>query len=806
MYFTEQTGEDFVAADVVDERIQQRAGDGDAGFFLTEGDEQQSVVPTVIGKFHFIHGSVAETIERIVVRFGRLGCGSVARAERQAVAFGESADEVLENGADLDSGQSYGREAQSAEVGVNGTALDLIAVIVFGVAADVGDENHRFAVISHLELQAHIGYVAEIDITSYREAYGNGNVVYRLNGEIEARKRLNDLAGVIAADEGGDSRNELAHIEYSADGIVDENFAVEFKFPLILAERLEVLVEILLISKFAVEAVANSAADGSGFEDVDLAESYIYIMDLEREVEHAHRARNSEHHVVARYVAVRVGYVHDFGGNGELRLVIIQSVNAVLVAFEGVRLAAEKFGDRNDELIGKLFTFLKRLLSALGRIHIVGRVEVIVIERIVEQIVHAAFAGVLETEIVMVVDSRSAHVREFGGKRFGRLRACKIGVRHFRAYKEVRFVFAHFREQVCFGYRVERFVAEVIGFHAAYVERRQSFAVGYRHQHAISHSVSAAVVGEFDRDIRLVGEFAREGEEGIAYLILSVNGFARVCGIGETEPRNDGVKQQHRVGFGISRIQAEGAARIIDYVTQFLAVGNTEHIRLNGIADIRVSGVERIGIRVAVDHDAAQERRSRSDSQVIVVYELVNNRGSIAEIGYRHVDIVPFGIGYVYGLLIVETESQRERVLHVVEVDGYFAELLFEGEVEHFRENGLKRRARDYYGNSALGELQTVEQSEIPVYRYGFFFILVIEIVPVSVAFRTFVSVGVSGSVGRSFDVGALLGSFLVAASEQTVKESAQLCDKSVERGNESAYGIAERSAKGVEQFRKVKI
>ena len=341
----------------------------------------------------------------------------------------------------------------------------------------------------------------------------------------------------------------------------------------------------------------------------------------------------------------------------------------------------------------------------------------------------------------------------------------------------------------------------MIGFDAAHVERRQFFAVGNRHQHAISHSARGVVGSKFDRDaVGVRGKITGINVVSVAYFILRVNRFSE-RGIGETEPRNDRVQQCHRLFFGVAGNRRERAARIINDIADIVGVGNAEHIRLHGVTDIRVSGVEHIGIYVVIDGNVAQERRGGPYGEIVVIDELVKNGGSIAEIGDRHVDIAPYGIGNVYRLLIIQTEPQRERVLDVIEVYRYLAELFFEGEVKHFRENGLKRRARDYYGNSALGELQTVEQSEIPVYRYGFFFILVTEIVPVSVAFRTFVSVGVSGSVGRSFDVGALLGSFLVAAAEQSVEQPAELRYESVKRSHDAAYGIAERSAESIEQL-----
>ena len=169
-----------------------------------------------------------------------------------------------------------------------------------------------------------------------------------------------------------------------------------------------------MISKFSVESVANGAAERRGFENVDFAESYIYIMDLEREVEHAHGARHAEQDVVTGHVAALVGHVHDLRGNGELRLMIEERVNTVLIAFEGIRLAAEAVGDRDDELVGKLFLLRERLSLAFGRIGIIGSVVSVIFERIVEEIVDTAFAGIFEPEIAVIVYRFPADVSKFG--------------------------------------------------------------------------------------------------------------------------------------------------------------------------------------------------------------------------------------------------------------------------------------------------------------------------------------------------------------------------------------------------------
>ena len=91
-----------------------------------------------------------------------------------------------------------------------------------------------------------------------------------------------------------------------------------------------------------------------------------------------------------------------------------ERVNAVLVAFEGIRLAAEEVGDRDDELIGKLFLPRERLSLAFGRIGIIGSVVSVIFERIVEEIVDTAFAGIFEPEIAVIVYRFPADVSKFG--------------------------------------------------------------------------------------------------------------------------------------------------------------------------------------------------------------------------------------------------------------------------------------------------------------------------------------------------------------------------------------------------------
>ena len=77
MDLSEQSCEYFVTAYIIDKRIQERAGNGDAGFFLTESYEKQSVVPAVIGKFHFVDGRIGRIFRNGIV-CGRVFRGRVA--------------------------------------------------------------------------------------------------------------------------------------------------------------------------------------------------------------------------------------------------------------------------------------------------------------------------------------------------------------------------------------------------------------------------------------------------------------------------------------------------------------------------------------------------------------------------------------------------------------------------------------------------------------------------------------------------------------------------------------------------------
>ena len=647
-------------------------------------------------------------------------------------------------------------------------------------------------------MQTHIGYIAEVDIPSYGESDGNGEVVNGLYGEIEAGQRLNDRTGIITAYKARYGTYKLAHIEDTADGVVDEYLAVEFEFPLIRAERFEILVEIGLIRHTSFKPVADLSAERRGLEDIDLGKTYIDIVYLKREVEHAHGAGNSEHHVVTDGIAVYVGFRNDFSRNGELRPVVVQRINAPAVALVSVSLSAEFFGNGYNELIGKFFLLGKRSFFTRGRIHIRGRVEIIIGKRIVEEIVDAAFAGIFEGEIVVIVYRLPAHVRERGGERLGRDRTADVGIFYDCAYKEVLFVFAYLLEKFRFCHGVEFSVAQVIRFDIVRVEGGQrSIGICHRHHYAISGRIGRRVLRQLDRYIRIVGEFARECVISVAYLLRSIYRFARRRG-STRKSGNDGVENKSRL---ILRVvgSTERRMRIIDHVAN-VAVRDAEHLGLLGIPDITVSGIDCVRYRIVADRQIVKEGRSQSELQIIVARKLVDYRRRVGFVGYSYRNVVPFGVGNVDRLLIIETESERKRIFDVIEVYRYLAELLFEGEVKYFFKYRLERGTRDDYRNGAFGELDAVEESEVPVYGYGFFFVLIAEGI---VAFFFIGRVGGS-FVGIYF--GILCGSLGIVAAEEAFEQSAELRDEIVESGHDTAGSVAYRTAESIEQLTEIEV
>ncbi len=247
-------------------------------------------------------------------------------------------------------------ESETAEVYIE-LAVFVNAVFVNVVTAYVGKKEYGLTLVGELNLEAHGSEVAKVNVRANRDTERDCHVVYRLQREVDLRYRIAD----VPAYEPAYQYHKVGHIEYSAYGIVDGEFGVEFELPLVVRKRHELSCEVVEIivfddlfftgfvnnSVFRL-AVAELSAERHFLEDVAFAETDVESVYLDIHVEHTLVARSAHYYLVTDSP---FGSADDFllfynlDSDVEARVALIEFVYAVRALGPGVFALVEVVGD-----------------------------------------------------------------------------------------------------------------------------------------------------------------------------------------------------------------------------------------------------------------------------------------------------------------------------------------------------------------------------------------------------------------------------------------------------------------------------